>query len=45
MLNIKDDVDDKNFSIEASKNIGKSYYNEFVKPIIKEEKAKMVKVK
>lgn len=37
LLNIKDNVDDKKISHEsASKNIGSSYYNEFVKPVINE---------
>ena len=38
MLNIKTNIDNNKISHEeASKNIGKSYYNEYVKPVIKNE--------
>lgn len=38
MLNTKNDIDtNKTTHEEASKKIGKSYYNEYVKPVIKEE--------
>jgi|TARA_B110000037_G_C17003552_1_gene458285 hypothetical protein len=37
-LNIKEDIDLKKISHEeASKNIGRKYYNEYVKPVIKED--------